>query len=477
MQRRAHALQDRERGWFTRFLVECCGRRGGKTQSGAGQFSSNMLADLDNKLLGREQWAGQPHAPWVRSEGKDPEAFLRYFVVAPTNALLDEPKIALRKYLGHVKDEEPGLIENQGRDENGIYCWWLVGGIRIDFFSGERPELLVGRGYDGGWFEEAARLKPSVWRDNIRPALSDKRGWAIFTTTPLGRNWFWREIWARGDAKAAALVARLEGGTAADYIDAEFACISWTTADNDAIPELAAEMEVARRQMPAALFRRNYLADFDAFEGQCFDLSARNARKWNRGERFRRVFAGFDSGNVGKTSHRSAFVIVVEGLDEVWHEAATESANDILPFGDDAWRERDRGDRSTWANRLYIALRTLMGDMWRAAPVFVPADRADIKREWERYGFNVMPAFQEHEAGLTWVQVALANGRLTVASECLWNCMSALHFPEAGKASRKLWVDENDDEWDALRYALSEVVRDGETPALAPLAAMGWRSR
>lgn len=55
--------------------------------------------------------------------------------------------------------------------------------------------------------------------------------------------------------------------------------------------------------------------------------------------------------------------------------------------------------------------------------------------------------------------------------------MIGIRYPPPGKPSTKLWVNENDDEFDSFRYSLTQLIRDGETPAYAPLAAMGWRSR
>ena len=274
---------------------------------------------------------------------------------------------------------------------------------------------------------------------------------------------------------------KLGGIELGDVLDlTQFRCVSWTTADNDSIAGLAREMDLARRQMPDALFRRNYLADFDAFEGQCFDLSARAATKWPEGRRFKRIYAGFDSGNVGQTSHRSSFSVVVQDAEtSQFYEAVTQSGNDVLPYSDDAWARRDRGDTSTWENRLYHALRGLAKDMWRTVPVFVPADRADIKLVWESRGFKVEEAHQAPgagEAAVTWIQVALYNDKLKIGSEVLWTCMTGIHYPGPGEHSRKLWMDANDDEFDGFRYALSAVLRDGIAPTFAPQAAMRWKT-
>lgn len=65
----------------------------------------------------------------------------------------------------------------------------LVGGGSITVKSADNEESLRGPGLDGLVMDEAAFIKPEVWTDVLRPALSDKQGWAVFTTTPNGKNW------------------------------------------------------------------------------------------------------------------------------------------------------------------------------------------------------------------------------------------------------------------------------------------------
>ncbi len=65
----------------------------------------------------------------------------------------------------------------------------LPGGGSITVKSADHEDSLRGPGLDGVVMDEAAFIKPEVWTDVIRPALTDKRGWAIFPTTPNGKNW------------------------------------------------------------------------------------------------------------------------------------------------------------------------------------------------------------------------------------------------------------------------------------------------
>jgi hypothetical protein len=56
-------------------------------------------------------------------------------------------------------------------------------GFELECRSAKHPETLVGEGLDFVLFVEAGRLTRSTWR-HVRPTLSDKRGWTLFTGVP-----------------------------------------------------------------------------------------------------------------------------------------------------------------------------------------------------------------------------------------------------------------------------------------------------
>lgn len=60
--------------------------------------------------------------------------------------------------------------------------------------SAQNPERLVGEGLSGVIMAEAAKLKESIWYKYIRPTLADFGGWSYFSSTPEGKNWFYR-LW------------------------------------------------------------------------------------------------------------------------------------------------------------------------------------------------------------------------------------------------------------------------------------------
>lgn len=65
-----------------------------------------------------------------------------------------------------------------------------AGGQKITFMllGSENPETLKGLYLDGCILDEFAECDPRVWSETIRPALSDRLGWAVFMGTPRGQN-------------------------------------------------------------------------------------------------------------------------------------------------------------------------------------------------------------------------------------------------------------------------------------------------
>jgi len=85
-----------------------------------------------------------------------------------------------------------------------------------------------------------------VWEQSLRPALSDRRGKAIFISTPKGFNHFW-ELYQQAQQR--------EG----------WAAFQHPTWDNPYIaPE---EIEEARKQLPSLVFRQEYGAEFVQLAG------------------------------------------------------------------------------------------------------------------------------------------------------------------------------------------------------------------
>ena len=64
--------------------------------------------------------------------------------------------------------------------------------VRIMLLGADNPASIRGIYLDGGILDEFAEMDPTVWGQVIRPALSDREGWAIFIGTPKGQNDFYK---------------------------------------------------------------------------------------------------------------------------------------------------------------------------------------------------------------------------------------------------------------------------------------------
>lgn len=66
------------------------------------------------------------------------------------------------------------------------------GGESTIYVAGaDNYDALRGMYFDGVVMDEMGQMRPSAWYTVLRPALSDRRGWAIFAGTPAGKNLFW----------------------------------------------------------------------------------------------------------------------------------------------------------------------------------------------------------------------------------------------------------------------------------------------
>jgi len=117
----------------------------------------------------------------------------------------------------------------------------LPRGGSVQVRSADDPDSLRGEGLDLVVMDEVAFTKEEAWTEALRPALSDRRGKALFISTPKGRNWFWRN-YQRG----------LMDGI-------EWASFQYPTSSNPYIDP--AEIEAAR-SLPERVFLQEYEAQF-----------------------------------------------------------------------------------------------------------------------------------------------------------------------------------------------------------------------
>ena len=137
------------------------------------------------------------------------------------------------------------------------------GGARIRLFGADNPDALRGLYFDGVILDEFGDTDPRLWTDVIRPALSDRQGWAAFAGTPRGKNHFYE------------LVKRAEAG------EAGWALFKLKASETRLLT--AEELADARVSMEEHAYEREYECSFDAaVEGAYFARELAEAEKSGR---------------------------------------------------------------------------------------------------------------------------------------------------------------------------------------------------
>jgi len=107
----------------------------------------------------------------------------RFFYIAP---LYKQAKQVAWDYLQHYTECFPDAKNNQAELRVDF-----LGGCRVQLLGADSPDSIRGVYADGVVLDEYAQMAPSLWSEVIRPALSDRKGWAIFIGTPKGKNIFY----------------------------------------------------------------------------------------------------------------------------------------------------------------------------------------------------------------------------------------------------------------------------------------------
>jgi len=136
-----------------------------------------------------------------------------------------------------------GFIRVVGRMPTRVEFEGAKGPVRIWFLSADNPDAIRGYGFEGLVVDEAAMIPKDVWHYVLRPTISQTLGWAVFVSTPKGRNWFF-DMHTRG----------LDSG------EKDYTSLWFPSKASPYFPE--SEWEDARRTLPADVFRQEYEAEF-----------------------------------------------------------------------------------------------------------------------------------------------------------------------------------------------------------------------
>jgi hypothetical protein len=193
-----HAGQQKVLESKARFKVMNCGRRWGKTV-----LAAKMAVAAARKKNQMVWW------------------------VAPTY------KITKRGYAEVLKQIPDGLLTHAAPPDTNFDAGRSVilrfrNGSRMEFYSAERPEGMLGAAVDFAVLDEAAIMPGRIWNQIVSPTLIDHLGKALMISTPRGRNWFYK-AWLKGQ----------------DPQQTEWDSWTFTTQDNPTLPEGEADRMAA----------------------------------------------------------------------------------------------------------------------------------------------------------------------------------------------------------------------------------------
>lgn len=203
-----HPFQLQIHTGLMRFSVLVCHRRFGKTV-----LCVNALIDAAHRI-------------------RLPAPRLGY--VAPT--LIQAKRLAW-DYLKRFASGIPGVRfhENELRAD-------FENGARISLYGADNPDSLRGIYLDGAVLDEYADFRPEAFATVIRPALSDRQGFALFIGTPRGHDHF-HELFQKALARP------------------DWYAESFPASRTNLLP--ASELESARQAMSPAQYKQEYECDFD----------------------------------------------------------------------------------------------------------------------------------------------------------------------------------------------------------------------
>lgn len=187
----------------------------------------------------------------------------RFAYIAP---YFTQAKDIAWNYVKHYTAVIPGVETNESELRVD-----LPNGGRVRLYGAENYDRLRGIYLDGVVLDEPADIDPRAWPEVIRPALSDRRGWAVFIGTPKGRNAFY-EIWA-GDS---------DGKWPGAINDPDWFSLMLKASETGILDP--AELEDARKIMSEDQYAQEYECSFEAAI-----LGAYYGREMKRAEEDKRI--------------------------------------------------------------------------------------------------------------------------------------------------------------------------------------------
>lgn len=394
-----HPTQATVAGDRHRFRVVCSGRRWGKTTMAIDAMKACAVYKEDARVAYIAPTFQQARdIAWAQLK-KD---------VAKAGATINESRLEIR-------------LPNNFKGESIIM---LRGWESIETLRGQLFDLVI--------LDEVASMRNFMgsWNEVVRPTLTDRRGEAIFISTPKGFNHFY-DLYNQQEKDD-------------DYISFHF-----TSYDNPHIPP--DELNKARQEIGETRFSQEYLADFRKMEGLVYKefdrkqhvMSAEFEKQYARKENMVEHLVGVDFG----FTHPCAVIQVYRDhadnyyVTDEWYETGK--------------TEDEIGDyvQALKANRVYPD----------------PESPSAIQTLRKR-GVNVREVVKGKDSvknGINKVRELLRANKLFISANCpnLLFEFETYSYPDEVKGVSENPMKENDDALDALRYVLMMATGSGSRTA------------
>ena len=310
-----------------------------------------------------------------------------------------------------LKKELHGATLNVNESRLELTVATVKGGESMIVLRGwEAVETLRGQAFDLIILDEVASYRNFWvgWQEVLRPTLTDRKGEAMFISTPKGFNHFYDLF---------------------NTPDKDFANFRFTTYDNPFIP--IEEIEDASNQITPDRFSQEYMADFTKSEGLIYKEFRREKHTYDELPEtlFTETISGID---FGFTHPAAVLTIKIDHAGTYWV--------------DDEWYKTQRTD-------LQIAE---YAEQQKFNYVYPDPESPSAIEELKRKNINVREVskgMDSVEAGIDKVREFLLADKLKVNKKCvnLIYEFESYAYKEGSEKPEK----ENDHALDALRYALT----------------------
>jgi len=173
----------------------------------------------------------------------------RFFAAAPTR---DQAK---KIYWEDLKRLVPPWFK--AREYEGDLIIRTITDAELHVLGMDKPARIEGQPWDGGVLDEYGNMKKDAWEANVRPALSDRKGWCDFVGVPedgSAENHY-KMLWDKAVAEMA------EKGDASDW--GAYTWFSSTVLD-------AGEVASAKADMHPSMFAQEYEGSWVSWAGTKF---------------------------------------------------------------------------------------------------------------------------------------------------------------------------------------------------------------